>query len=141
VVNHDGEVRTFGTLSQGGVPNFGNDNQACRFHNPGMAKRRSEARPGWYAAEWLEYLHMQQTDLIEATGRSKGRISELVSGRQRFNEDDLAAFSRALGVTRGYLLDVNPLLVRNKALLDRGTLPPPPVPSRPVGTKKPQDRA
>lgn len=101
-----------------------------------MAKRRTEARPGWYVAEWLEYLGMQQTDLIEATGRSKGRISELVSGTQRFNEDDLAAFSRILGVTRGYLLEVNPLTPEGRKFADRGRLPPPPIPSAAPAKKK-----
>jgi plasmid maintenance system antidote protein VapI len=103
-------------------------------------KHRSKATPGWFVAEWLDYLTMQQTDLIEATGRSKGRISELVSGRQRFNEDDLAAFSRALGVTRGFLLEVNPDLYKKtaegRAYLDRGRIAPPPLP-RPKG----RDRA
>ena len=102
-------------------------------------KHRPKATPGWFVAEWLVYLNMQQTDLIEATGRSKGRISELVSGRQRFNEDDLAAFSRALGVTRGFLLEVNPLTAVGAQHAKAGLLPPPPVP--PSKTKPNKDRA
>jgi plasmid maintenance system antidote protein VapI len=101
-----------------------------------MVKRRKEAKPGWFVAEWLTYLNMQQTDLIEATGRAKSRISELVSGKQRFNEDDLAAFSRALGVTRGFLLEVNPLTPEGAKHAPRGILPPPEIPVPPGAKKK-----
>lgn len=100
-----------------------------------MAKPKHDKhrQPGWFVAEWLVYLKMQQTDLIDATGRSKGRISELVSGKQRFNDDDLRAFSEALGVTRGYLIEVNPLTPEGEAIAEpwrfkRGILPPPPIP-------------
>lgn len=126
----DGIVRTFGTALSIAVPKVGDDTYQFRFQYRRMVKpkHRPVARPGWYVAEWLIYLNMQQTDLIEATGRSKGRVSELVSGRQRFNEDDLAAFSRVLGVSRGYLLEVNPLVV-GPEMANMGKLPPPPVPA------------
>ena len=112
---------------QGPVPKIGNDALAGPFHYWNMAKpkHRKVARPGWYVKEWLEYLGLQQTFLIEATGRAKSRISELVTGTQRFNEDDLAAFSRALRVNRGFLLDVNPLEV-GRDVAERGRLPLPP---------------
>lgn len=127
------------------VPESGNDSIIRLVHNFRMAKPRHdmERQPRWYVAEWLVYLKMQQTDLVEATGRSKGRVSELVSGKQRFNDDDLLAFSEALGVTRGYLLDVNPLSADGKAIVEpgrikRGILPPPPVPpsKNPLKTPK-----
>lgn len=104
------------------VPVSGNDSDLAVLHNFRMAKprHREEGKPGWFVAEWLEYLNMQQTDLIDATGRSKGRISELVTGKQRFNEDDLLAFSKALEVRRGFLLDVNPL-TSDPLLLQAGT--------------------
>lgn len=112
------------------VPNSGNDRVALWFHNWTMAKprHRKGAAPEWYVAQWLEYLGMQQTDLIDATGRSKGRISELVTGSQRFNSDDLRAFSRALGVTRGFILEVNPLAVARE-VAERGRIAQPPVPT------------
>lgn len=115
------------------VPGIGNDATVLRFHSRGMVKRRQEARPGWFIAEWLEYLGLDQTVLVDGYGRSKGRISELVRGVQRWNEDDLAAFSRILGVSRGYLIEVNPLIHRKtaegRAMLERGMIsaPPPPV--------------
>jgi predicted XRE-type DNA-binding protein len=92
-----------------------------------MVKRRTEARPGWYVAEWLDYLRISQAEVAEAMGRSKGRVSELVSGKQRFNEDDLAAFSRILGVRRGYLLEVNPKTPDGAIHADRGRILPPPL--------------
>lgn len=112
------------------VPIFGNDTPLARFHTWGMAKpkHRKVARPGWYVAEWLQYLRLDQTILVEGTGRSKGRISELVTGKQRFNEDDLAAFSRILGVTRGFLLEVNPLTPEGAMHAERGRIAPPPLP-------------
>jgi|DEB19_MinimDraft_3_1074340.scaffolds.fasta_scaffold18610_6 plasmid maintenance system antidote protein VapI len=100
-----------------------------------MVKRRTEARPGWYVAEWLEYLSVSQADVAEAWGRSKGRVSELVCGKQRFNEDDLAAFSRILGVTRGYLLEVNPMTPDGRMHAERGRILPPP-PQAPAENKR-----
>lgn len=130
------KVRTYGTNLQETVPDFGNDLISQRFHNWCMAKpkHRKDPKPGWFVAEWLVYLKLEQTVLIEGTGRSKGRISELVTGKQRFNEDDLAAFSRILGVTRGYLLEVNPLTKEGGKWAERGRIRPPPSQSEALPT-------
>lgn len=75
--------------------------------------------PEWFAAEWLEYLGQEQTLLIKEYGRSKGRISELLSGKQRWNKDDLYHFSRILGVPRAMILDVNPMTPAGKPIAEK----------------------
>jgi transcriptional regulator with XRE-family HTH domain len=55
-------------------------------------------RPGWYAAEWIAYLNLKQSDVVARTGMSKGMVSEYVNGKRRYNEDVLVSFSKALGI-------------------------------------------
>lgn len=100
------------------IPAYGNDMILGLSHNFRMAKPRHRPEPikEWFVPEWLEYLGLKQTVLVEATGRSPGRISEIVHGWQRWNSEDLAAFSAALGVSKGYLVDVNPLTVEGGRL-------------------------
>lgn len=107
-------------------------------HNFRMAKPRHRPEPikEWYVAEWLEYLGKKQTVLVEATGRSPGRISEIVNGWQRWNSEDLAAFSAALGVSKGYLVEVNPLTTEGGRLAAPWKAPSAAPQAHPVAARK-----
>lgn len=75
-----------------------------------MPKKPTKRRqPGWFVAEWLAYTEKKQVDLVEATGWSKGRVSDLINGKERYNEDILRQFAAVIGCTPGELIDVNPI--------------------------------
>lgn len=73
-----------------------------------MANTKTDRKPRWYVAQWLEFTHVTQADLGRATGWSKGHISDLVNGKERWNEDDIYAFANVIRCPPGALLDVNP---------------------------------
>lgn len=66
-----------------------------------------ETIENWYLREWLAFLNMKQVTLIQRTGWDKRKTSELVSGKQRYNQDCLNEAARALGV-RPYELLIEP---------------------------------
>lgn len=79
---------------------------------------------GWYLAAWRDHRGLTLEDLAAAVGTSKGVVSDLETGArrpsgvlsQRFNRDDVEGFSRALGVTGGALIDINPFTAALGAL-------------------------
>jgi transcriptional regulator with XRE-family HTH domain len=91
-----------------------------------MAKRPRKPREGqyeayrqasgWYLAAWRDRRGLTLEELAGEVGTSKGVVSDLETGArrssgalaQRFNRDDVDHFARALGVTGGFLIDVNP---------------------------------
>lgn len=91
-----------------------------------MAKRVStgadyealRASSGWYAAAWRSFRGLTLQDMADECETSRGQISDLETGaKTRFNRDWVEKFSRALNVTGGRLIDVNPYLVSDR--LDR----------------------
>jgi plasmid maintenance system antidote protein VapI len=67
-----------------------------------------DSQKHWYAREWLDFTGKKQRDLVEGTDLSKGRVSDLVSGKRRFNSDNLIQFARIIGCSPSELLGVNP---------------------------------
>lgn len=68
-------------------------------------------RSGWYLAAWRHYRNLTLQDVADETGLSRSYISELESGKERYNRDTHAAMSKALGVSLGFLIDINPYRV------------------------------
>lgn len=52
----------------------------------------------WYLKEWLETLQVSQADLVRATDYPKAKVSDLVTGKQRYNRDILNDVSAALNI-------------------------------------------
>ncbi len=50
----------------------------------------------WYLKEWLETLDLSQADLGRLTDYPKAKVSDLVTGKQRFNRDILNDIATAL---------------------------------------------
>ena len=77
---------------------------------------RYRAASGWWLAAWRDYRGLTLDDLALEIDASKGVISDLETGAarstggraQRFNADTLAAVAKALNISQGWLLDVNP---------------------------------
>lgn len=70
-----------------------------------MAKSKSKR---WFLREWIKKRGLTQEEVRERLGISKGRMSDLVSMKERWNEDHLAQFAEVLGVERWELLEVDP---------------------------------
>lgn len=88
---------------------YGTTESALSVHYLPMGKRKkSEDEPRWFVREWLEFTGKKQTDLMKKTGWSKGTVSDLVNGRERYNVDTLYAFSSVIGCPPGALIDVDP---------------------------------
>ena len=92
-----------------------------------MAKRLRKPRPpelledyrresGWWLAAWRDFKGLTLDELAIEVGTSKGVVSDLETGAkraggqraQRFKSDQLGAYARALGITEGRLLELNP---------------------------------
>lgn len=52
----------------------------------------------WYLREWLGALKMSQADLVRATGYTKAKVSELVTGHSRYNRDVIDVISKAINL-------------------------------------------
>jgi len=88
-----------------------------------MAKRKGKHYPpehydalkaasGWYLQAWRHHRNLTLEELAEEAGTSKGRISELESGKgARWNSDVADQMARALSTKAGRIVDVNPFLV------------------------------
>lgn len=87
-------------------------------------KKKTDEHPGWYVREWLLFTGKKQVDLVKHTGWNKGTVSDLISGKERFNRDHLLGFSAVIGCPPGALVDVDPSTeagrVMARLLLARG---------------------
>ena len=52
----------------------------------------------WYLSDWLKTLQVSQADLVRLTDYPKAKISDLVTGKQRYNRDILNDIAAALNV-------------------------------------------
>lgn len=58
----------------------------------------------WYLADWLKTLQVKQADLVRLTDYPKAKISDLVTGKQRYNRDILNDIATALNIKPHELL-------------------------------------
>lgn len=70
---------------------------------------RRPTRTRWFLREWRQHRGLTQERLGARLDISKGRISELESGKVRYNQDLLEGLAEALDCTPGDLLSRNPL--------------------------------
>lgn len=52
----------------------------------------------WYLSDWLKSLKVSQADLVRLTDYPKAKVSDLVTGKQRYNRDILNDISKALNL-------------------------------------------
>lgn len=79
-----------------------------------------KAASGWYLQAWRHYRNLTLEELAAEAGTSRGVVSDLETGAPkkdgraptRFNRDWVDTMSRALNVTGGYLIDVNPFATK-----------------------------
>jgi hypothetical protein len=50
----------------------------------------------WYLGEWLKTLQVSQAEVVRRTDYPKAKVSDLVTGKQRYNRDVLNDISNAL---------------------------------------------
>lgn len=95
----------------------------------------SAPRFDWFLADWLASKGMSQADLCRETGFPKAKVSELVTGKSRYNRDVVNAIALALKIDPHELLmhpaDANRLKqLRETALrIAAENTPPEPTPS------------
>jgi transcriptional regulator with XRE-family HTH domain len=58
----------------------------------------------WFLGDWLKTLQVSQADLVRATDYPKAKVSDLVTGKQRYNRDILNDIARALNIEPHELL-------------------------------------
>jgi transcriptional regulator with XRE-family HTH domain len=58
----------------------------------------------WYLADWLKTLRVSQADLVRETDYPKAKVSDLVTGKQRYNRDILNDIAKALKISPHELL-------------------------------------
>lgn len=58
----------------------------------------------WYLADWLKSLQVSQAELGRLTDYPKAKVSDLVTGKQRYNRDILNDISSALHIKPHELL-------------------------------------
>ena len=52
----------------------------------------------WYLSDWLKTLQVTQAELVRRTDYPKAKVSDLVTGKQRYNRDILNDVSKALNI-------------------------------------------
>jgi transcriptional regulator with XRE-family HTH domain len=52
----------------------------------------------WYLKEWLAATHTSQAEIVRRTDYPKAKVSDLVTGKQRYNRDILNDIASALNV-------------------------------------------
>ena len=52
----------------------------------------------WYLPDWLKSLQVSQADLVRLTDYPKAKVSDLVTGKQRYNRDVLNDVAAALNI-------------------------------------------
>lgn len=112
-------------MTSGNVHTLGDAATQQISHSVNMARRKLprsvdvledlRRTSGWYLAAWRDYRRLSFDDIQAETGIKKSALSELENGKvrsdgraPRFNRDTLEAVSKALSITEGMLLDVNP---------------------------------
>jgi predicted XRE-type DNA-binding protein len=50
----------------------------------------------WYLSDWLKTLQVTQADIVRLTDYPKAKVSDLVTGKQRYNRDILNDIANAL---------------------------------------------
>lgn len=58
----------------------------------------------WYLSEWLKSTDTSQADLVRRTDYPKAKVSDLVTGKQRYNRDILNDIAKALNIQPHELL-------------------------------------
>jgi plasmid maintenance system antidote protein VapI len=58
----------------------------------------------WFLKEWLASTNTTQADLVRLTDYPKAKVSDLVTGKQRYNRDILNDISKALNLNPHELL-------------------------------------
>lgn len=58
----------------------------------------------WYLKEWLKATNTSQAELGRLTDYPKAKVSDLVTGKQRYNRDILNDVSKALNIAPHELL-------------------------------------
>ena len=58
----------------------------------------------WYLSDWLKTLKVSQAQLCRLTDYPKAKVSDLATGKQRYNRDVLNDISRALNIKPHELL-------------------------------------
>lgn len=81
-----------------------NDLACARSYYPNMDLA---PRHDWYLKAWMTSLKVRQRDIMAATGYSKATMSDLSTGKQRFNRDILNDVANALHI-RPYELLMHP---------------------------------
>jgi transcriptional regulator with XRE-family HTH domain len=61
-----------------------------------------------YLAQWRKAAGMTQEDLAAAAGLSVGTISDIESGKSGYSANSLHRLAKALRITPGMIIDVNP---------------------------------
>jgi hypothetical protein len=52
----------------------------------------------WFIKEWLDATNTTQADLVRLTDYPKAKVSDLVNGKQRYNEDIINDIAKALNI-------------------------------------------
>ncbi len=58
----------------------------------------------WFLSDWLKSLQVSQADLVRLTDYPKAKVSDLVTGKQRYNRDIINDISAALNIRPNELL-------------------------------------
>lgn len=66
--------------------------------------RQSATGHGWFAQQWLKTLEKSQADACRALGWSKATASDLISGKQRYNQDAVEGLAAFLSISPYELL-------------------------------------
>jgi plasmid maintenance system antidote protein VapI len=66
--------------------------------------RPSASGHGWFAQQWLKTMRKSQADACRALGWSKATASDLVSGKQRYNQDAVEGLASFLQISPYELL-------------------------------------
>lgn len=88
-------------MSRGIVPVFAQDAKSNGLYDRRMAKAPSY---DWFLNDWLDSLNMSPAELMRAAGWSKRKISELTTGRMRYNRDVVNEAAAAMNIRPHELL-------------------------------------
>lgn len=81
-----------------------NDRYRTVSYYPNMA---NAPRHDWYLKAWMRTAKVRQADIMKETGYSKATMSDLSTGKQRFNRDILNEIAHVLHI-RPYELLMHP---------------------------------